>query len=323
LSAFRWRAATGLERLPLYDGSDVSADGSVIVSLGVRWTDAGGSQPLGDFGGGYTAALGVSPDGGVVVGYSENAAREARAFRWTAATGLRDLGTNGGAEALASDTSMNGSVVVGQSRNKDFFWQAFRWTAAGGIQNLRTLGGPMSAAYAVSDNGSVIVGKSLLNSSSGSERAFRWTTRRGMQELQRELMDAGVSAVGGWVLTSASAVSADGTVMVGTGLNPSRQWEAFPRHAAGSRLAIVEKRQSPASLERAASSCPHGRPVSRRRASRRSASRLRVPRRSAGRATPSRPRGPARRGARPGLAPRARAARGGRGRSPKRCRPPR
>jgi probable HAF family extracellular repeat protein len=227
LGAFRWRAATGLERLPLYDGSDVSADGSVIVSLGLRWTEAGGSQPLGDFGGGYTAALGVSPDGGVVVGYSENAAREARAFRWTAATGLRDLGTNGGTDALASDTSLNGSVVVGQSRNKDFFWQAFRWTAAGGIQNLRTLGGPMSAAYSVSDDGSVIVGKSLINSSSGSERAFRWTTRRGIQDLQRELLDAGVSAASGWILTSASAVSADGTVIVGTGLNPSRQWEAF------------------------------------------------------------------------------------------------
>jgi probable HAF family extracellular repeat protein len=154
LSALRWRAATGLERLPLYDVSDVSADGLAIVSLGVRWTEAGGSQPLRDFGGGYTAALGISPDVGVVVGYSENAAHEARAFRWTAATGPRGLGTNSGTEALVSDTSLNGSVVVGQSRNKDFFWQAFRWTAAGGIQNLRTLGGPMSAAYAVSDDGS-------------------------------------------------------------------------------------------------------------------------------------------------------------------------
>jgi probable HAF family extracellular repeat protein len=85
----------------------------------------------------------------------------------------------------------------------------------------------MSAAYSVSDDGSVIVGKSLINSSSGSERAFRWTTRRGIQDLQRELLDAGVSAASGWILTSASAVSADGTVIVGTGLNPSRQWEAF------------------------------------------------------------------------------------------------
>jgi hypothetical protein len=29
------------------------------------------------------------------------------------------------------------------------------------------------------------------------------------------------------ILTSTSAVSADGTVIVGIGLNPSRQWEAF------------------------------------------------------------------------------------------------
>src|SRR5919108_2214113 len=117
LSAFRWRAATGLERLPLYDGSDVSADGSVIVSLGVRWTDAGGSQPLGDFGGGYTAALGVSPDGGVVVGYSENAAREARAFRWTAATRPARPGHEGrcrGARERHIDERIRGRRSVAQ-----------------------------------------------------------------------------------------------------------------------------------------------------------------------------------------------------------------
>jgi hypothetical protein len=48
-----------------------------------------------------------------------------------------------------------------------------------------------------------------------------------MQDLQRELLDAGVPAMSGWILTSATAVSADGTVIVGTGLNPSRHWEAF------------------------------------------------------------------------------------------------
>jgi probable HAF family extracellular repeat protein len=140
---------------------------------------------------------------------------------------LRDLGTNSGTEALASDASLNGSVVVGQSRNKEGWWQAFRWTASGGLQNLRTRGGPMSAAYAVSDDGSVVVGKVLTSSNSASERAFRWTPSRGMQDLRRALLDAGVGAVEGWVLISATAVSADGSVIVGVGLNPSRQWEAF------------------------------------------------------------------------------------------------
>src|SRR5215510_4593908 len=31
----------------------------------------------------------------------------------------------------------------------------------------------------------------------------------------------------GWILITADRVSSDGTVIVGTGLNPSRQWEAF------------------------------------------------------------------------------------------------
>jgi hypothetical protein len=48
-----------------------------------------------------------------------------------------------------------------------------------------------------------------------------------MQNLKRELLDAGVTSVQSWTLTTASRVSADGTVIVGFGRNPSGQWEAF------------------------------------------------------------------------------------------------
>ncbi len=85
----------------------------------------------------------------------------------------------------------------------------------------------MSAAYDASLNGTVVVGKSLINSSSASERAFRWTTRKKMQDLRRELLDAGVTSVQNWILLSATDVSYDGTVIVGYGLNPNRQYEAW------------------------------------------------------------------------------------------------
>jgi hypothetical protein len=75
-------------------------------------------------------------------------------------------------------------------------------------RHLRTLGGPMSAAISVSNDGAVI--------------------ERGMQQLERELLDAGVTSVNGWTLITASAVSADATVVVGYGLNPTGQWEAIP-----------------------------------------------------------------------------------------------
>jgi uncharacterized membrane protein len=79
----------------------------------------------------------------------------------------------------------------------------------------------------VSDNGSVIVGRALTTSSSASEAAFRWTPTKKMQNFKRELLDAGVTSVQNWTLTTASRVSGDGTVVVGFGRNPSGQWEAF------------------------------------------------------------------------------------------------
>jgi probable HAF family extracellular repeat protein len=147
--------------------------------------------------------------------------------RWTSSGGVQDLGTVGGTESFADDASGDGSVVVGQSRNSGAFWKAFRWTAATGMRDIGTLGGPMAAAYNVSDNGSVVVGRALTSSSSASDRAFRWTTQRGMENLQSVLTNLGVTSVNGWILLGATGVSADGTVIVGEGINPAKEREAF------------------------------------------------------------------------------------------------
>jgi probable HAF family extracellular repeat protein len=149
------------------------------------------------------------------------------AVRWTPTGGLQDLGTVGGTESFADDASANGSVVVGQSRDRDFFWKAFRWTATTGMRDIGTLGGPMAAAYNVSDDGSVVVGRALTSSNSASDRAFRWTPKKGMQNLQELLAKAGVTSVSGWILLGATGVSADGTVIVGEGINPAKEREAF------------------------------------------------------------------------------------------------
>jgi probable HAF family extracellular repeat protein len=219
---FRGTASGGMQVLPTAEGRDVSADGSVVVG-GAVWTQSGGLRPpLGP----CCQSEGVSPDGGTITGWTTTS-NGIRAFRWTAATGVRDLGTLGGSESAGEEVSANGAALVGQARDRNEFWRAFCWTAAAGMEELGTLGGPMSRAFGVSDNGSVIVGRSLTTSSSASETAFRWTTKNRMQDFKRELLNAGVASVQGWTLTTALRVSADSTVIVGFGLNPSRTWEAF------------------------------------------------------------------------------------------------
>src|SRR5919109_1176459 len=231
--AFRWTASAGMQDLPSSppeflsgDALDVSADGNSVVGLfgfAERWTATGGLEDLGSF-----SSRGISSDGQVVVG------NNAHAVRWTPTGGIQDLGTVDGTEStvpgtqsFADDASGSGSVVVGQSRDRDGFWKAFRWTAATGMRDIGTLGGPMAAAYNVPDDGSVVVGRALTSSSSASDRAFRWTTKKGMQNLQQLLQNAGVTSVNGWILLGATGVSADGTVIVGEGVNPAKQREAF------------------------------------------------------------------------------------------------
>jgi probable HAF family extracellular repeat protein len=230
---FRWTPAGGMQDLPSSppqfvsgDATDVSADGNSVVGLfgfAERWTLTGGLEELGNF-----SSRGISSDGQVVVG------NNAHAVSWTPTGGIQDLGTVDGTEStvpgtqsFADDASGNGSVVVGQSRDRDGFWKAFRWTAATGMRDIGTLGGPMAAAYNVSDDGSVVVGRALTSGNSASDRAFRWTPQRGMQNLQQLLQNAGVTSVSGWILLGATGVSADGTVIVGEGINPAKQREAF------------------------------------------------------------------------------------------------
>jgi probable HAF family extracellular repeat protein len=223
---FRWTAAGGMQGLPIGEATDVSADGNAAVGFAVLWTAADGVISVGA----SNNAFGISPEGDVVVGMTAGGTGRGHAMRWTRAGGAQDLGTLGGDEAFADSASSHGAVIVGQSlvrQNPWQFWHAFRWTAARGMEDLKTLGGPQSAAYDVTPDGSVIVGKSLISSSSASERAFRWTAKTGMRDLRRELLDAGITAVEPWTLFSAVSVSTDGRVIVGYGLNASRQWEAF------------------------------------------------------------------------------------------------
>src|SRR5262249_13129296 len=82
-------------------------------------------------------------------------------------------------------------------------------------------GGPGSRALAANHDGSVIVGTSFTSQQTTSNHAFRWTAATGMQDLNK-------LAGGNMVLTFATGVSADGTVIAGHGL-ANQPGSRFPR----------------------------------------------------------------------------------------------
>ncbi len=201
----------------------VSADGKVVVGGGqtpdglqaFRWTSIEGMVGLGDLPGGniISNALDVSGNGEVVVGVSHSALG-AEAFRWTATTGMQGLGDlpGGAFSSWASGVSWDGSVVVGRSAvgPQTTDTEAFVWTSGSGMIGLGDLPGGSfdSMASDVSADGSVIVGRgSIEHNGNNYSQAFRWTASGGMVALE------GLS-------TEAVAVSNDGSVVVGTTVDP-------------------------------------------------------------------------------------------------------
>lgn len=246
--AFRWTEMDGMvglgdipEGINFVLGNAISEDGLVIVgdadtsetNQAFRWTSASGMVGLGFLDGGtpedptlsFSGATGVSGDGSVVVGRSFSDAG-IQAFRWTGSGGMVGLGDLPGGRfgSRATAVSVDGQVVVGQgtSLSTGFGDEAFRWTSAEGIVGLGTISGSSSSiAHGVSGNGSVVVGKSGV--------AFIWDSFNGMRDLRSVLVnDFGLgSSLNGWSLSEANAVSVDGRAIVGFGINPSGDGEAW------------------------------------------------------------------------------------------------
>jgi uncharacterized membrane protein len=79
----------------------------------------------------------------------------------------------------------------------------------------------------VSADGNVVVGQSQADNCSCTSEAFVWTQGDGMQSLRDVLIAEGTTGLDNWVLREASSISADGQWVVGRGINPSGDQEAF------------------------------------------------------------------------------------------------
>lgn len=214
---------------PYSKALDISADGSVVVGESLsangleafRWSASTGMVGLGNLGGveSFSSALGVSADGLVVVGGSSSPQSGSRseAFRWTAATGMVGLGALPGGEeysSAASGVSGDGSVATGSSTSdlSPTWGEAFRWTEVTGLVGLGVLPGseiPTTVPERISADGTVLVGWAFTEN---GREAFRWSEADGLVGLG----DLPAGNFDSW----ARGVSADGSVIVGSALNP-------------------------------------------------------------------------------------------------------
>lgn len=233
---YRWSAADGLQLLPYETGvvnnnfgtSDaISADGSVIAGSApsaYRWTTADGVTSLPHLPGGengFSHAHGLSADGSVIVGASDSTDGEF-AFRWTEADGTELIDIPDASWSDAMGISGDASTIVGAfSVGASTSETAFAWTALG-VVTLSSLSmdeGTVSYACATSYDGLWAVGNS-------DDRAALWNTRTGSVWDLNALL-GGQSGFAGWTLESATGISADGTKIVGNGLNPEGIPEAW------------------------------------------------------------------------------------------------
>lgn len=240
IEAFRWSESAGFQGLGgIQTGArDISFDGSVIVGtqqagggIPYRWTQSTGLVDLGINGGDANA---ISGDGSVIVGFRQDSLFRDEAFRWIAGTGEVGLGFLSGDNASeARDVSADGAIVVGSSGSNRK--TAFRWTQGTGMVGLDPLPGAFaSSAEGISGDGNLIVGN--------SGGAFIWDAQQGTRDLRDVLVNDFGLDLTGWALIAATDVSADGRIIVGTGLNPSGKREAWiaaiPEPAIGALVAM-------------------------------------------------------------------------------------
>ncbi len=184
---FTWTKATGTQQTTALSHITALSDDGLVFVGGERFPTPSDPQQASKSSGGITTTLGILPT--------------TDAIRFSVAWGV----------------SADGSVIVGESTSdltpSSYATEAFIWTAESGLTGLGlevdSVAQAESSAKIVSPAGDIIVGTSSGYSGDIPVwRVFRWTAETGMVSILSENYTIDVNGM-----------SADGSVIVGTGLD--------------------------------------------------------------------------------------------------------
>ncbi len=226
-----WSSANSVNRngtvITGFDGLDFFDNSTMF-----RWTPGGGEQALGDLPGGASFSNGtpVSNDGSVIGGYGSDALGH-RPVTWTESGNFQVLATvpGGTGRGRVIGVSHDGTAAVGEAQVGAPFLPA-RW-AGGAAQLLGTppVGYTVGNAFGSNADGSKVVGiwRETEFSDELESVAFIWDPVNGARLLEDALLaDHGLS-LPGWTLNMVTDITPDGLTMVGYGLNPAGDFEAY------------------------------------------------------------------------------------------------
>ena len=190
-------------------GTNCTSSGKTEAFL---WTMSGKYRLLGDLGSSVgSMALAVSSNGSVVAGDAPKGTNSFGAFRWTAAKGMMALPIS---MQFGNAVTSDGAMVAGG----DNWWKISGQTGKFGPFP----GNPdQTQAFGLTGTGlaPIAVGGAIKGSDSNGStfHAFLWTPSGGLEDLG---LTTGTQSI-------ATAISADGTVVVGEATDASGLWRAF------------------------------------------------------------------------------------------------
>lgn len=233
---FRWTLQDGLTQLDelpnatLCAGSAVSGDGAVVAGTclapgneAFRWTEASGPIGLGRLGTGSNAmstAVAISADGTHIGGAGHPVLTGA--VIWDSSNTPLVIGAlPGDSYAAITALSGDGSVAAGVSVDMAGQPRGFRWTSSGAIVALAT----DDMFYSTTTTGISADGRRIVGwgsrVSGGPDAAVLWDEGGKLRPVSDLLSLDARAASAGWSLTRARAISADGRVIVGEGIDPT------------------------------------------------------------------------------------------------------